>query len=150
MCDHCGCREIAPIRQLMKEHEWLHERVHYVRAALWRGDETTARSLFAGLVGVLDSHTLAEERGLFAAMRRHEEYADHIDTLDAEHAWLRAETERAATEADAWTTRVASMLDMLNEHINKEEYGVFPAALASLTVAEWEATAAAQPVMTLG
>lgn len=141
MCDHCGCREIAAIGQLMEEHEWLHERAHYVRAALRRGDETAARALFAGLVGALDSHAVAEERGLFAAMRRYEEYADHIDTLDAEHAWLRAETEKAATAGDGWRERITSILDVLDEHINKEEYGVFPAALASLTVAEWESIA---------
>jgi hemerythrin-like domain-containing protein len=134
----------------MAEHEWLHERAHYVRAALRRGDETAARSLFAGLVGILDSHALAEERGLFAAMRRCEEYADHIDTLDNEHAWLRAETEKAATDAEGWSARIASILDVLDEHINKEEYGVFPAALASLTVAEWEAIAAVQPAMASG
>ena len=142
MCDHCGCREIAAIKQLMEEHEWLHERAHYVRDAIRRGDETAARTLFAGLVGVLDSHAVAEERGLFVAMRRYEEYADHIDTLDAEHAWLRTETERATTAGDGWRERITSILDVLEEHINKEEYGVFPAALASLTVAEWESLAA--------
>lgn len=150
MCDHCGCRELAGIRQLMEEHEWLHERAHYVRAALRRGDETAARSLFAGLVGILDSHAAAEERGLFAAMRRYEEYADHIDTLDAEHAWFHAETEKAATAGDEWRERIASILDVLDEHINKEEYGVFPAALAGLTLAEWEAIAAVPSAMAPG
>jgi hypothetical protein len=49
----------------------------------------------------------------------------------------------AGTPADpAWPARLAEALALLREHIFKEQGGVFPAALATLRAADWEAAEA--------
>ncbi|WP_230211140.1 hypothetical protein [Streptomyces kaniharaensis] len=41
-----------------------------------------------------------------------------------------------------WPQRLLDVLGLLREHILKEQDGVFPAALAALSAAEWEAVEA--------
>jgi hypothetical protein len=49
----------------------------------------------------------------------------------------------SGTPADpTWPGRLADTLQMLREHIRKEQDGVFPAALAGLGIADWEAVEA--------
>jgi len=49
----------------------------------------------------------------------------------------------AGTPADpSWPTRLIETLTLLREHVLKEQDGVFPAALASLRSADWEAAEA--------
>lgn len=56
---------------------------------------------------------------------------------------------RGALPADpGWPGRLAEALDVLREHIFKEQDGVFPAALATLSTADWDAVDAARVAAT--
>lgn len=140
MCDHCGCREITPIGRLMAEHEDLLRLAGEARAALRAGDEATARAVIADLAALLHPHTEAEERGLFAVMGRRAEFAGHIAGLEAEHAGLAARLAGPLGRAE-----ITGICDRLSDHIQAEEYGLFPAALASLSGDDWEAVSTQIP-----
>jgi hemerythrin-like domain-containing protein len=141
MCDHCGCREITPIRRLMAEHELLLDLAGLVREAVHAGDRAAAGELFAELTGLLLPHVGAEERGLFTVMRERTEFAEYIDGLEAEHADMAAGL-AAPFDAD----RALDLCERLREHIHAEDYGLFPAALASLGGDDWEAVSAREAV----
>ncbi len=131
MCHHCGCREITPIRRLMAEHERLLDLTAELRSA---GDGPAADRLATDLVELLTTHVRAEEHGLFTSLRDREEFADHIKALEAEHAELALALAPPVTAAG-----VLAVATTLTEHIHAEEYGIFPAALAELGRADWEA-----------
>lgn len=132
MCDHCGCREVTPIRRLMDEHERLLDLAGEIRDALRDGEPAAARGLFAELTAVLLPHVHAEERGLFAVLRERGEFVEYIDGLEAEHGELGS---RIATALDA--EAILRICDRLQEHIYAENFGLFPAALATLGGDEW-------------
>lgn len=134
MCEHCGCREIGPIGRLMDEHERLLEVAGEAREAARAGDEATARQIVADLAELLRPHVRAEELGLFAVMRERGEFTDYLDELEEEHGDL---ADRLAGPLPA--PGVADLRDRLLEHIQREEYGLFPAALASLGGDDWTA-----------
>ncbi|MEV5411620.1 hemerythrin domain-containing protein [Thermopolyspora sp. NPDC052614] len=132
MCDHCGCREVTPIQRLMAEHERLLDMAGEIRDALRVGDSAIARGIFGDLAALLMPHVRAEERGLFAVMRERGEFIDHIDTLESEHGELAARL--AATLDDE---AILQICDQLRAHIYAENFGLFPAALASLGGDDW-------------
>jgi len=89
---------------------------------------------------VLDPHTEVEERGLFPALAA--DFPDQIAILEAEHqqiAEVLGEASSGLPEDPAWPDRLTAALALLRAHIHKEQDGVFPAALASLRTADWEA-----------
>lgn len=142
MCDHCGCREIASIGRFMADHELLLDLVREIRAAVYAGNERAARKVVAELAGLLDPHVHAEERGLFAVMRGQGEFVDYIDRLEAEHADLAARISGPLGAAE-----IIEICDRLREHIHAEEYGLFPAALAGLGGADWDAVTAGETAL---
>jgi hypothetical protein len=92
------------------------------------------------IAAILVPHTEVEEHGLFPAMVT--DFPDHVATLEAEHRRIEAVLREAATETPAdpaWPGRLVDALHLLRDHILKEQDGVFPAALASLRTADWEA-----------
>ena len=98
--------------------------------------------------GVLAPHTAVEEGGLFPAMAG--DFPDQIDALTGDHR----DIDCALAELDAehlgadWPLRVHTALGRLFEHILKEQDGVFPAALATLTARDWEAVARSREAFT--
>ncbi|GAA2473965.1 hemerythrin domain-containing protein [Streptomyces longisporus] len=88
---------------------------------------------------VLGPHTQVEEYGLFPALAA--DFPEKIAALEDEHRRVEA----ALAEANgpyladpAWPNRLIETLDLLREHILKEQDGVFPAALALLDTEQWE------------
>ena len=49
MCDHCGCREVDAIRELMDEHTALVDESYGVRQALQSGNPGDAMTLLIEL-----------------------------------------------------------------------------------------------------
>lgn len=147
MCDHCGCREVTPIRRLMDEHERLLDLAGEIRDALRAGEPAAARGFFAELTAQLLPHVRAEERGLFAVMRERGEFTEYVDELEAEHGELEG---RIAETLD--DEAILEVCDRLQAHIYAENFGLFPAALASLGGDEWaeidarEGRTAAEPL----
>lgn len=140
MCEYCGCQALATIDELTREHDLVVGLISDVRGAFADGDVPRMAGLARQISAVLGPHTEVEEHGLFPALAA--DFPAHIDTLEAEHRRVEAvlgEASSATPEDPTWPARLAGILQMLREHILKEQDGVFPAALASLGTADWEA-----------
>jgi len=143
MCDYCGCQALGTIEELTQEHDLVINLMGEVRAAHARADTAQMAELARQIAAMLGPHTQVEEQGLFPALTP--EFPDHIAGLRAEHRRVEAALSEAAagTPADpAWPARLAKTLALLRDHIFKEQDGVFPAALATLGAADWEAAEA--------
>lgn len=145
MCDHCGCRDLSPIAALMSEHDRLRELTGHIRSDLAAGDDAAARVHFDEVLRVLGPHVGKEEGFLFPMLAREPELTEHVAVLAGEHADLYdavddLEDVGPGTEAStAWRAGVLRILDELGDHMFKEDFGLFPAALATLDGSEWDA-----------
>jgi iron-sulfur cluster repair protein YtfE (RIC family) len=140
MCDHCGCRALTPIARLMDEHDRLRELSEHTLRHLAVGDDAGARTHLAELLAVLGPHVAEEEGQLFPMLARSEELAAHVGVLEGEHAALYDDVDDLDEAAAAqWRDGVRKVLHDLSEHMYKEDFGLFPAALATLDGADWDA-----------
>ena len=140
MCDHCGCRDLTSVARLMDEHDRLRELSAHIRGHLAAGDAAAARAHFEELLVVLGPHVAKEEGVLFPMLRRSDELTDHVGVLEAEHAGLYDDVDELDdTVAQAWRDGIVRLLDDLSEHMYKEDFGLFPAALATLDGSDWDA-----------
>nr|WP_269801752.1 hemerythrin domain-containing protein [Blastococcus atacamensis] len=145
MCDHCGCRDLTPVRRLMDEHDRLRELSDVVRRALAADDLPRAQTGFRMLLEVLGPHVAKEEKALFPRLAEVAELADHVAVLEGEHADLFDAVDRlddlagGSGFAEQWADGVQRALHELDEHMFKEDFGLFPAALATLDGADWDA-----------
>lgn len=137
MCEHCGCQALQTIDELTREHDAALGHVRTAELAATAGDLAGARSACAALDGLLVPHTAVEEEGVFPALAR--EYPGHVAGLVDEHRLVHGALAELATSAeDDWATRLADALAVLRAHIAKEQDGLFPASLTSLTTGDWE------------
>ncbi|MFI8859552.1 hemerythrin domain-containing protein [Streptomyces prasinus] len=141
MCEYCGCQSLAAIDELTREHDEVVRLISHLRPAHEAGDVPRMARVAREIAAVLGPHTRVEERGLFPAMA--EDFPEQIAALEAEHRHVDDVLARAAdglTPGDpAWPDRLMEAVDMLRDHILKEQDGVFPAALATLSTEQWEA-----------
>lgn len=145
MCNYCGCRAIEPIAELNAEHERILNLRGDLRRAVARGDEPAAVEVLRELRTVLALHDTVEELAVYPAMERLPEFTDKVGTLFDEHD----DTDDVLDAALAAAGRgdpvrwdgVLGALDVLAEHIDHEEHGLFPAAAVSLDPADWELAA---------
>ena len=131
MCHYCGCRDMPLIRDYVAEHERVTGLADYIVRAIDRDDLEQARIAMSRMAGELESHWQGEENGIFAVMASQAEYADHIVPLVSEHREL------------AELLASADVSDPVDQHISKEEDGLFPASLTALTCSDWDAAIAA-------
>jgi iron-sulfur cluster repair protein YtfE (RIC family) len=140
MCDHCGCRDLTSVARLMDEHDRLRTLSTHIRGHLAAGDDAAAHAHFEEMLVVLGPHVMKEEGVLFPMLRRSDDLADHVGVLEAEHAGLYDDVDDLDdAAAPAWRDGVLRLLDDLSEHIYKEDFGLFPAALATLDGSDWDA-----------
>jgi iron-sulfur cluster repair protein YtfE (RIC family) len=143
MCHYCGCRQMPLIRDFVAEHERATTLGGDAVRALDHLELAEARRLLDAMLEELLSHWQGEENGLFTMMGKEQEYADYIAPLVVEHR----ELEELLTTVDlgdpAGRERVRVAVAELEEHISKEEDGLFPAALIALDGSEWDAAMAA-------
>jgi hemerythrin-like domain-containing protein len=86
----------------------------------------------------LAAHWQGEENGLFRVMQREPEFADYIAPLIEEHREL-AELLATVDVSDAMDQRrIRLAVAELQEHISKEEDGLFPASLTALSGRDWD------------
>lgn len=135
MCQYCGCRAITVIGELSAEHEAIVNAAGALQRAAARGDVPSARAAVSALGGLLAPHTAREELGLFAELRRVEEFTTHVDSLCDEHDDLEALLDPVAAGDLA---RVPALVHLLRRHIDHEENGLFPAAAIGLDGPAWE------------
>ncbi|MGW2741744.1 hemerythrin domain-containing protein [Streptomyces sp. NPDC001450] len=140
MCEYCGCQALESIDQLTMEHETVVNLISQVRDAHRDGKIAYMAELAREIAAVLAPHTQVEEHGLFPAMAA--DFPDKIAALEDEHRRIEAVLAEAdgpfLTDPD-WPGRLIEALDLLRDHILKEQDGVFPAALALLNTEQWEA-----------
>jgi hemerythrin-like domain-containing protein len=141
MCDHCGCRDLTPVARLMDEHDELRALSGSITRHLADGAVDLARADFDRLLVVLGPHVAKEEAALFPMLRADDELADHVGVLEGEHAGLYDDVDDLddAGSADAWRDGVLKVLTDLDQHMFKEDFGLFPAAIASLSGEQWDA-----------
>ncbi|MFF5497792.1 hemerythrin domain-containing protein [Streptomyces aquilus] len=143
MCAYCGCQALETIDLLTMEHERIVTLISHVRDAHRAGEITRMAGLARQITAVLGPHTRVEEQGLFPALVA--EFPEKIAALEDEHrriAAVLAEAEGPFLADPTWPDRLIETLALLREHILKEQDGVFPAALANLSIEEWEAVEA--------
>lgn len=145
MCEYCGCQALETIDELTQEHEKVVNLISLVRDARRNGSIARMAEIARTITAVLGPHTHVEEHGLFPALTA--EFPEQIAALEDEHRRIEA----VLAEADGpyltdatWPDRLIDTLDLLREHILKEQDGVFPAALAHLSTEQWEAVEAAR------
>ncbi|WP_326793210.1 hemerythrin domain-containing protein [Streptomyces sp. NBC_00841] len=143
MCEYCGCQALETIDELTMEHERVVNLISHVREARRDGEVTRMAELAREIATVVGPHTQVEEHGLFPALVA--EFSEKIAALEAEHRRIEAvlaEAEGPFLADPTWPERLIETLDLLRNHILKEQDGVFPAALANLSTEEWEAVEA--------
>ena len=139
MCEYCGCQEIAAIGELTREHEAVVAEIAEVRSFLRDDNVEGAAKTARRIAEILEPHTAVEEGGLFPLMA--EEFPDHIEALEREHRLVEAVLAEAASHTPSdpsWPARLTSALEVLRDHILKEQDGVFPASLSVLDTEGWE------------
>jgi hemerythrin-like domain-containing protein len=139
MCEYCGCQDIASIGELTREHDAVVAEIAEVRAFLRDHHPEGAAKASRRIAEILEPHTAVEEGGLFPLMR--EEFPEHIGVLESEHRVLEdvlAEAREGTPSDPDWPGRLLAALELLRDHILKEQDGVFPASLAVLDTDGWE------------
>jgi hemerythrin-like domain-containing protein len=139
MCEYCGCQAVTAIDLLTREHDRALDHVRAAEQAARREDPASAQDACRQLAAVLEPHTAVEEQSLFPALEA--DFADQMELLRHEHRLVASVLDEVAGDgplSSGWQVRVKGAMSLLRRHILKEQDGVFPAALATLTVAEWE------------
>ncbi len=134
MCNYCGCRAIPAIAELTDQHEQIAEVAGNLERAIIRQRWADATPLLVTLRGLLLPHVALEEAGLFPVMSALEEFAEGIATLYDDHDEIDSAFDGTAPD---WT-HVRAAVHQLFEHIDREEHGLFPAALATFTNEQWD------------
>jgi len=135
MCSYCGCRNIPMIAKLNAEHDAIVNSTYALQVALREQDVESAKTAGKILGELLHPHTQREQVGLFAEMKKDELFTEHVASLCAEHDELDGEL---CLIAAGDLTRITAMITLLNNHIDREENGLFPAALAYLDDSQWD------------
>lgn len=139
MCHYCGCRQVPLIRDYIAEHERVVDLGTRALHAAGTGDLAGATALVARMREELDSHWRGEERGVFAVMAEADDlYADYVSPLVDEHRELAAFLAAIDLAVEADRRRLARELDDLLDHISREEDGLFPATLVTLSGPAWD------------
>jgi hemerythrin-like domain-containing protein len=135
------------IRRFSEEHDTIVDALGDLCRAADRGDAATVRVLAGRLADLLEPHTAAEETGLFRELRAEDEFTEHLGSLTDDHVDL---DRRLAAIALTSTHRdghghgsidragVADFAARLRRHIDREENGLFPAAVIALDGAAWD------------
>ncbi|PWI12918.1 hemerythrin HHE cation-binding protein [Streptomyces sp. Act143] len=145
MCEYCGCQALETIDELTQEHDEVVRLISHLRDAHRHGGVTRMAELAREIARVLGPHTRVEEHGLFPALAG--DFPDQIAALEAEHRRIEAvlaEASGAFLTDPTWPGRLMEAMAVLRDHILKEQDGVFPAALANLSIEQWEAVEAAR------
>src|SRR6476469_2739154 len=87
----------------------------------------------------LAPHWQGEETGLFRVMAREEMFAEHIAPLVREHRELGGMLATVDILEPEGQQALRDAVFDLYEHIIKEEAGLFPASLTSLSGVQWNA-----------
>jgi hemerythrin-like domain-containing protein len=136
MCDYCGCRSEPEIAALSADHEHMLE----LTAQLRRAHEMSVSALdvVAELAGALGPHARREERGIFAALVAEGVDAEYVAVFERDHDIIHDLLSR-----DDAPSQALRIVELLEDHILREESDLFPAAHQMLGSDAWASIAAA-------
>jgi hemerythrin-like domain-containing protein len=138
MCEHCGCRGVEPVAELMDEHFALLEVSDEVRRSLAAQDRGEVRRLLERAGRMLARHVSREEAGIFAALEEQGDFVDAVRELEAEHIDFDRQLACLDGSTPDFAAAVHRLLDELAEHVEKENLGFFPVAVVTLGAHGWE------------
>ncbi len=138
MCEHCGCRGVEPIAELMDEHYALLDDGHRLRRALAADDRGAAAAILDRLTRNLELHVRKEEAGVFAALRERGDYLEEIELLEGEHAAFDAAVAALDQAGSDFAHRIAVLLQELDDHVERENLGIFPVSVVTLGADGWK------------
>lgn len=131
MCDYCGCRESGPTAELAAEHVRLQILSEQLKAGLRAKEDIS--DLFDEFTHLLDMHAAKEEVGLFPKVNTLQVMDDQIAQLIAEHDKLHQQLGSGPAGRD-----VPAALKLLAQHIDDEEFDLFPHVIHALDPEDWE------------
>jgi hypothetical protein len=143
VCDYCRCRSDPVIAVLSGEHERLAVLAFALARSLAAGNVAAGHSTFAELVALLGAHTGGEEAGLFAELLAAGELVEAVGARCVEHDEIGAAVAVAqlvASQPDRWASAARLVLELLADHMWREETDVFPAAALALSAITFGAT----------
>jgi hemerythrin-like domain-containing protein len=143
MCEHCGCRGVEPIAELMDEHLELLDHAGEVRRLLDHDQLDAAWDRMSLLADLLVRHVVREEAGIFTALKEQGDFAASVVELEDEHASfdeLLSDLDRGSPTLRADLERLFAELSL---HIDKENLGIFPVAVVTLGAEGWDTVARA-------
>ncbi|MGN6130239.1 MAG: hemerythrin domain-containing protein [Nocardioidaceae bacterium] len=143
MCEHCGCRGVEPIAELMDEHLSLLDLAGDIRRALSNGDRTAAVAHLEVLARHLTAHVRREEAGVFTALKNQGDFVEEVDTLEAEHVSFDEAVAGLDPSASGFEDAVARLLRELDDHVERENLGIFPVSVVTLGATGWDTVNAA-------
>ena len=136
MCDHCSCRDYAPIAELTAEHARILEIATALADATRHQTELHA-SERDELLALLHLHVAKEEAGLYPVLLDAAGWpSDTFDDLEAEHRELFGALDENRFDHLA--------LYALQRHVEEEEEVLFSAAVFHFDGDTWDDLAAAQ------
>ena len=144
MCEYCGCRGNDAIAELMDEHYALLDEAHQVRRAMAAGDRAGAVEALHRLVRHLDTHVRREEDGIFTALRDADEFVEEVALLEKEHSSFDAAIAELDPSSPDFELAVSALFVELDEHVERENLGIFPASVVTLGAGGWEKVAKAR------
>jgi len=121
----------------MDEHTALVDEAYDVRQALRIDDPLAAVTLLTALVSRLQRHVQREEDGMFRALRHSGEFLDEVEALEGEHGDLAKAIAGLDPDGRDFRASVSGLLDDLAVHIEREDYGIFPASVVTLGAVGW-------------
>ncbi len=144
MCQYCGCRDIETVALLTDDHVEIQNRCGDSFRAIESGDYAKAAQLARELDAIMRIHNAVEEKALYLSIGAHEEFAeqtgqlfDEHDALDEVLADIIAHDDAGRLDDVDWA-KVLAAYDVLFEHIQAEENGLFPAAAIVFEPEEWD------------
>jgi hemerythrin-like domain-containing protein len=159
MCEYCGCRQIAPLAELMDEHLALLDVASDVEIALRHDDRPRVLETMHRLADLLDRHVRREEEGVFTALKEagpaHTDQAvlDELRELEEEHVDFHARIAALDPADPSFGETVPALFAHLSDHIDREDLGIFPVSVVTLGAHGWDTVAAvhrAQPSFLAG
>lgn len=130
MCDHCGCRELPPIGELMDEHDRIMELAWQMVTAPDASD-ADGSSTRAELRVLLEMHARKEERALYPLLIDSGDMAPTSrEAFEREHREL-----LDLVDAGRFTSQDSNVL---TSHIQAEELELFPSAMFAFEDGAWE------------
>ncbi len=142
MCDYCGCRESGPTAELAAEHVRLGELSEQIKSLMEQ--KLDYSEVFEQFSTLLDMHAAKEEVGLFPQVLTLGKLDDDIAQLVAEHGVLHSQLEDGPHGK-----HVGEALKLLAQHIDDEEFSLFPHVFHQLDPEQWDEIELAQRAVEL-